>query len=106
MGCLLCFLLGAGAWQTGTHWPGRRSINLGMGCLLRLLPGWLGAWLSIQLVSARELDQELATALVVDPHPDVAHPLHWSVLSHCGQIPISLTKELEAQDLAPALPAH
>ena len=76
IGCLLCLLLGAGAWQMGTHWPGRRSIDLGMGCLLRLLLGWLGAWLSIQLVSARELDQELAIVLVVAPHPDVAHLPH------------------------------
>ena len=54
MGCLLCLLLGAGAWhvETGTHWPARRIIDLGVGSLLRLLPVWLDAWLVIQLVSA------------------------------------------------------
>ena len=54
IGCLLCLLLGAGDahWQMGTHWPGRRSIDLGMSCLLRLLLGWLGAWLLIPMFSS------------------------------------------------------
>ena len=65
MGCLLRLLLGAWCVETGTQWPARRSIDLGMGYLLRLLPVWLDAWLVIQLVSATFLKHPPCLVILV-----------------------------------------